>query len=104
MSVRILRGPQVWGQTGRLPLSRSEFYESIVLHDPADPFVPGTQTKRVRPVKLASNASGFVEAEIDAINKALVEARDASPLKSKPTEKITRPVARRRRRGGGNAL
>jgi hypothetical protein len=80
MSIRILRVKQICGPAGRLPVSKSKFYDDFVLHDPADPFIPGTQIKRTRPVKLAGNAAGFVEGEIDAINEALVSLRDATPL------------------------
>jgi predicted DNA-binding transcriptional regulator AlpA len=80
MTVRILRAKQTFGLTGRLPLSKSKFYDDIVLHDEADPYIPGTQIPRVRPVKLVGNASGFVEGEIDRVAEALVALRDATPL------------------------
>ncbi len=80
MSARILRGRQTYGPTGRLPLSRSKFYDAIVLHDEADPNIPGTDIPRVRIVKLAGNASGFVEGEIDRVNAALIKLRDATPF------------------------
>jgi hypothetical protein len=82
MAVRILRGPQIWGREGRLPVSRTTFDEKFTLHDPSDPFVPGTNIRRVRRVPLGGRAVGYVEDEIDVVAEQLVKARDASPLKS----------------------
>jgi hypothetical protein len=93
MSIRILRIKQVCGPTGRLPVSKSKFYDDFVLHDLADPFIPGTEVKRVRPVKLAGNAAGFVESEIDAVNEALVSLRDATPPKPAVTSRKQRGAA-----------
>jgi hypothetical protein len=87
MTVRILRGNQAYGPTGRLPLGRSKFYQDIVLRDKADPFIPGTQVPRIRIVKLAGTASGFVEDEVDAVAEALVALRDATPFQPAPKRK-----------------
>jgi hypothetical protein len=87
--VRILRGPEVWGQDGRLRVSRTVFDDNFTLHDENDPFIPGTTIKRIRGVRLGSRAVGYVENEIDNIAEQLVALRDASPVKSnrKPTKR-----------------
>lgn len=83
-SIKILRGNgQSYGRGGRIPVSRSKFYDDFVLKDPNDPYIPGTTILRVRPVPLAGKCTGFVEHELDAINAALIKARDAASLSGK---------------------
>jgi hypothetical protein len=83
-SIKILRGNgQSYGRGGRIPVSRSKFYEDFVLKDSTDPCIPGTTILRVRPVPLGGKCTGFVEHELDAVNAALVKARDVAPLPSK---------------------
>jgi hypothetical protein len=101
MTIRILRGEQAYGRAGRLPLGRSKFYRDIVLRDEDDPFVPNTQIPRLRIVKLAGTASGFVEAELDTVAEALVNLRDATPLQPVPKQKSIPAKPPRQRRQSG---
>jgi hypothetical protein len=82
-ALRILRPRQVWGPGGRLPVSKSLGFDDYTLHSEADPFIPGTEIRRLRPVPLGGRAIGFVEAEVDAVVEGLVKLRDSTPLKSK---------------------
>jgi predicted DNA-binding transcriptional regulator AlpA len=64
----------------RLGCGRSKWIEDYELHDPDDPYVPGTEIERLRPIPLGPRNIGFVEGEIDGLIDALVAARDAAPL------------------------
>jgi hypothetical protein len=59
---------------GRLGCGRTKFIEDYEFHDAADPFVPGTQIRRVRSIRLGPVNSGFLEHELDALIDALAEA------------------------------
>jgi hypothetical protein len=61
-------------------VGRDFFDANYVLKDPADPFVPGTQIPRVRPVALGSRVTGFFSEEIDRLIDALRAQRDAQPF------------------------
>lgn len=81
-STAILRPKQIYGPGGKLPISRTAFFDNFVLHDEADPFIPGTKIRRLRLAKLGERAVGAFADEIEAIVEALRAARDASPLKT----------------------
>ena len=44
-------------RTGRLGVSRSTFYDNFVLHSEDDPFIPGTDVRRLRLLHLSANAT-----------------------------------------------
>jgi hypothetical protein len=83
----ILRPKQVYGPGNPIPVGPTKFYEDFVLHDEADPFVPGTNVRRARSVPLGERARGFFDDEILALVEALRQLRDATPLKMLPPPK-----------------
>jgi hypothetical protein len=86
MTFAVLRPQQIYGRGGKLPISKTMFWDRIVLHDPADPYIPGTRIRRLRLAKLGARAVVAFADEVDAIIDALRAARDASPLKpARPT-------------------
>jgi hypothetical protein len=67
--------PMRFGDVGR------DFFDTnFVLKDPSDPFVPGTQIPRVRPVALGPRVVGFFAEELDRLVDALRAWRDAQPF------------------------
>jgi predicted DNA-binding transcriptional regulator AlpA len=73
---RIVREPEA---CDRLGCKRTSFRERYVLHDPADPNVPGTDIPRLRPVRLGPRNHGFVDGEVDSLVDAIAALRDATP-------------------------
>jgi hypothetical protein len=61
-------------------VSRDTLLQNYILKDPADPFVPGTQIPRLRPVHLGPRTPGLFSEELDGLVVALVALRDVSPL------------------------
>lgn len=62
-TIRYLRGPQVYGPTGRIPVARSTFYAWIA------------EGKAPAPVKLGPNTSAWIESEIDEFAAELASQR-----------------------------
>jgi hypothetical protein len=79
MSAAILRPRAVFGPGNPLPVQQTKFYEDYVMHDEADPYVPGTNIQRLRPVRLGARAVGFFSDEVFALNEALRQLRDTTP-------------------------
>jgi hypothetical protein len=67
----------------RLACGRTKFREDYKLNDPADPYIPGTETARVKPIPLGPVNVGFLEHELDALIDALAEAGGHSESKAK---------------------
>lgn len=55
---KILRPKETWARLGCGKTKGGEDYE---LHSAADPFVPGTQIPRLRPLSLGARNKGFLE-------------------------------------------
>jgi predicted DNA-binding transcriptional regulator AlpA len=51
----------------RLGVGHSKFFEDFLLRDPADPFVPGTEIPRLKPIHLGPRNVGFLEHEVDEL-------------------------------------
>jgi len=58
-------------QKGVFDVSRSKFYRDLMLSDPADPYIPGTDIPRLRPVYLGAKSVGVSEDEIQRVVLAL---------------------------------
>ena len=85
ISTAILRINQIFGvDGGKIPVSRSTGYGNYILRDENDPFIPGTNIRRLRLVNLTERgAVGAFADEVDDIIAALRKMRDAAPIKSK---------------------
>src|SRR5438067_4867289 len=83
---------------GRLGATRTLFEDNFVLHNEADPFIPGTDVPRLRKVALGARAVGFLDDEITAVIEGLRRWRDRlaslPPPRRKPTKSPS--VAKRR--------
>jgi hypothetical protein len=62
----------------RLGCGKTKFENDHVLHDPNDPFVPGTEIPRLKPVALGPRNVGFIEDELEGLIDGLRAARDAA--------------------------
>ena len=75
--VRSLYGPD--GRTGgRLGVSRTYFFDSIVYRPGGDKFIPGTKVPRLRLAKIGERAVAAFDDEVDALIEALRAERDKS--------------------------
>jgi predicted DNA-binding transcriptional regulator AlpA len=83
MPKRIVRKKEAWL---RLGCGHSKFHEAYVLRDPADPFVPGTEIPRLKPIPLGSRNIGFLDHEIDELIDALAELRNAPEVGTRTTQ------------------
>jgi len=61
---RIVREPEACSRLGR---RRTKFRTDYRFNNAADPFVPGTEIPRVRPVPLGPRNIGYLDAEIDEL-------------------------------------
>jgi predicted DNA-binding transcriptional regulator AlpA len=71
---RIVREPEA---CSRLGCRRTKFRTDYRFNNAAEPFVPGTEIPRVRPVPLGPRNIGYLDAEIDELIDAIAELRDA---------------------------
>jgi hypothetical protein len=78
MATKMLRLRQVYGQGNPIPCGKTHFFESIVLRNPADPFIPGTKIPRLRLANLTERVKIAFEDEVYAIAEALRQERDAA--------------------------
>jgi hypothetical protein len=67
------------GRPGRLGISRSTFFDNFVLHNEDDPYIPGTNVRRLKLLHLAQNACAAFNDEIDALEEGLKRWRDDKP-------------------------
>jgi predicted DNA-binding transcriptional regulator AlpA len=99
MAKRFVREPEA---CGRLGCGRSTFRENYRLNDPDDPYVPGTQIKRVKRLHLGPRNIAFEDSDLDRLINALIEAGGHSESKAKGKRKAARaasaPPAQRRKR------
>jgi hypothetical protein len=95
-------------------LGRTQWRKDRVLHDPADPFVPGTTIPRLIPIPLGPRAVGYDGDEVDAQNRAVIahsrsalaepvnsvehDAEPAPPPSVTENSAAQEPESRRRRR------
>jgi hypothetical protein len=86
----ILRPKAVHRPGNLISVGATKFYADYVLHDESDPFVPGTAIPRLRSVPLGARAIGFFDDEVAALQEALRQLRDATPLKISRTAKRKR--------------
>jgi hypothetical protein len=91
----ILRPNRVHGVGNPLPVGATKFDADYVWHSESDPYVPGTNIPRLRPVQLGERAKGFFDDEVAALVEALRLLRDASPPKMRPPKTV---VARRQKK------
>jgi hypothetical protein len=76
MTRRILREKGACDKLGRTSFcQRTKFRDQYRLTDPADPYVPGTEIRRIRAVPLGPRNIGFLEHEIDLLIDGLAELR-----------------------------
>jgi hypothetical protein len=87
MGTKMLRLNHVYGKGNPIPCGKSYFFENIVLRDPADPFIPGTNIPRLKLTNLTENLRVAFEDEVYNISEALRAERDASPSPVKLTER-----------------
>jgi predicted DNA-binding transcriptional regulator AlpA len=85
MPKRIVRKKEAWL---RLGCGHTKFHEAYVLHDPAVPFVPGTQIPRLRPVPIGVRNIGFLDHEIDTLIDAIAALRDTAPARPRTTRAL----------------
>jgi hypothetical protein len=64
------------GACDKLGCGRTKLREDYRLTDPASPFVPDTEIRRLKPVPLGPRNIGYLEHEIDALIDALATLRD----------------------------
>lgn len=74
--MKILRPKKCYGEDGKTGAGKTKFWEDFVLHDEADPYVPGTKVKRLRRVRLGPKAVGFVEGDVDRLIVGLAAEGD----------------------------
>jgi hypothetical protein len=67
-------------QTRLGDVCRDTLLQNYILKDPADPYVPGTQIPRIRPVHLGPRTPRLYSEELDSLIMALVALRDVTPL------------------------
>jgi predicted DNA-binding transcriptional regulator AlpA len=96
MAKIILRLKQV---LNRLACGKTKFEEDYRYHTPDDPYVPGTDIPRVKPIPLGPRNVGFLEHEIDELIDALAEAgghleSKAKNAKAAKAAKATRQTTR----------
>jgi hypothetical protein len=73
-----------------LGVGKSYFYDSLVHHSDADPYVPGTPgVLRLKLLHLAPNAVAAFDDEVDALVEGLRAWRDAGHPKPSTVSKIT---------------
>ena len=76
----ILRLKQV---LNRLACGKTKFEEDYRFHTAADPYVPGKEVPRLKPIPLGPRNIGFLEHELDALIDALAKAGGHSESKAK---------------------
>jgi hypothetical protein len=76
MGDTIIRKPAL---RARLGVGKTLLEKNFILHDPADPWVPGTNNSvpRLRKVPLGERAVGFFDDEVDIVFEAIKALRDA---------------------------
>jgi hypothetical protein len=68
----------------RLGIGLSKFRDEFVDWDNGDAAIPGTDIRRLRPVRLGAKSIGFLSDEIDALIESLRRHRDSAP----PTARV----------------
>jgi predicted DNA-binding transcriptional regulator AlpA len=63
----------------RLGCRRTKFREHYKFNNPADPFVPGTDIPRLRPIPLGVRDVGYLDDEIDELIERIAARRDPAP-------------------------
>jgi predicted DNA-binding transcriptional regulator AlpA len=76
-SKRIVREPEA---CSRLGCRRTKFRTDHRFNNTADPFVPGTEIPRVRPVPLGPRNVAYLDAELDDLIDAIAKLRDDLPV------------------------
>ena len=61
----------------KLGCGKTKFDEDYRYHSPDNPFVPGTNIPRLKPIPLGERNIGYLEHEADALIAALARLRDA---------------------------
>ena len=77
MAKKMLRPQQIYGRNGRIPVSKTKFWDDIVYHEGGDPYIRGTSIPRLRLAHIGARAVAGFEDEIDAIVEGLRKHRDA---------------------------
>ena len=90
MPRRILRLKEAYD---RLACGHSKFHDDYRFHHASEPYVPGTEIARLKPIRLGPTNIGFVEHEVDRLIDALAKAGGHS--KSKAQKRKPRPQAAR---------
>jgi predicted DNA-binding transcriptional regulator AlpA len=93
MSRKILR-PKATLET--LGCRKTSFDERYRFHSDDDPFVPGTNIPRLKPIPLGQRNIGYLQHEVDELIDALAELRRDTPKQS--TKISTDDAAQPRRR------
>lgn len=78
----ILRLKQV---LNRLACGKTKFDDDYRFHSADDPYVPGTNIPRLKPIPLGERNIGYLEHEVDELIDALAELRDAVPVGARTT-------------------
>ena len=76
MSTRMMRLTQVYGRGNPIPVGKTKFHEDIVLHDEADPFIPGTRVHRLKLANIGERTPVAFEDEVTALAEAIRKQRD----------------------------
>jgi predicted DNA-binding transcriptional regulator AlpA len=61
----------------RLACGKTKFDDDYRHHSDDDPYVPGTNIPRVKPIPLGERNIGYLEHEVDELIDALAKLRDA---------------------------
>jgi hypothetical protein len=77
---KFVRRKEAWGRMG---CGRTKFVEDYEYHSADDPFVPGTQIPRVKPISLGPVNVAFLDIHLDALVDALAKAGGHSESKAK---------------------
>jgi hypothetical protein len=76
---------------GLLGVAKSAFYESYVLKDEGDPFIPDTDVPRLKLLHLAKNATAVFNDEIEKMQEGLRRWRDKTFAEGLPRKQIGKP-------------
>ena len=83
------------GRPGILAIGKSALYENFILKDEANPYVPGTNVRRLKLLHIAANATAVFDDELGALIEGLRRCRDSAPAPIKLVGKAK--TAKRRR-------
>jgi hypothetical protein len=71
MAMKILRRKEAMS---RLSCGLTKFTSDYEYRNEAEPFVPGTEIPRLRPIRLGPRYRGYLEHELDGLIEALADA------------------------------